>query len=206
MNDDGQPTEPQPETGIEPAIRELTAAIRALTAALSAAPVAVAAPMSVVLRPVESAVAAAVAGNAGSSAPATHPSVPARPQGERLFDEAREIVAAAFALALGVEPDDELAFERFIALNHSERTSAPRAIPSLREFAWRSLKRRAGEYLTDVAAPESFTIARHEPARLDANVTQLRLFLKARGRSATPVTLKTDPVANGALRITDSSL
>ncbi|MBT9558918.1 MAG: hypothetical protein IV100_23000 [Myxococcales bacterium] len=201
MNDDESAAPTSPQAGLEAAIRELTSAVRALTSALAVTPTSVAAPVSPALRPLEVAVVSATA--VAATAP---PAATTRPTGDRLLDDAKEVVAAAFALALGAEPDDELAFERFIALNHSERTSAPRAIPSLREFAWRSLRRRASEYLSDMASPGSFTVARHDPARLDANTSQLRLFLSARGRSATPVTLKPDPAANGALRITDSSL
>ena len=117
----------------------------------------------------------------------------------------REVVTGIFAVAAA--PDgDEVAFEEFIRLNHSERTSAPRAVPSLREFAWRQLRKRRHEYLKDVADAGTFTINRTDPTKIDDKTLTVRLFLVSSGRSPTPITLKRDPAVDGAWRITDSSL
>lgn len=177
------------------AIRELTLAVRALTVAVESKGIVASAPS---LAPVAAAVATVVAPLVGSG----QGPLPAH---EAPLESARRVLHDAF-LHAGSADGDEAAFEAFIALNHSERTSAPRAIPSLREFAWRQLRKRRLEYLRDPSDPSSFTVARTDPAAPDSRTLSLRLFLNAVGRSPTPITLKRDPAVNGAWRITDSSL
>ncbi len=150
-------------------------------------------------------------------APAAQPltaAQPAQPQAapprvEARLDplaEAHEVLAEAFRLASLLE-DTEPAFEAFLGLYHTERITPPRAVPTLREFAWRSLRRRVTDYLSEPGNPTSYTLARTDPAGvLPAQITAFRFFVNARGRSPPPVAFKRDPDQQGRLRLTDSSL
>lgn len=111
------------------------------------------------------------------------------------------LLTELFRLAVG--PDSEDAFERFVALYHTERITPPRAIPTLREFAWRSVRRRAVDYLATPGDPSSFALARSERT---PGTPAVRVFVAARGRSPTPVAFRPDGERGGRLRITDSSL
>ncbi len=127
--------------------------------------------------------------------------IPAEPVSEDPLAAASALLSELFRLASG--PDNEDAFERFVALYHTERITPPRAIPTLREFAWRSVRRRLGDYLATTADPATFALARTERT---PGAASLRVFVAARGRSATPVAFRPDPERGGRLRITDSSL
>ena len=114
------------------------------------------------------------------------------------------ILANMFASAL-VE-DDDAGFEAFIATFHADRLDAPRSIPSLREFSWRSIRKNLVNYLTDPTVPGSFTIARRDPSPLRNSDRTVKVFIACKGRSPVPVTFKRDKAAGDAWRISDSSV
>lgn len=192
------PTAPA-EPGLVDAVRALTTAVQALTAAIESR--GFLSPASVVAA---GTVATALAAAPAAPRPAlSHVSTPT--SAESPIEAGRRLVTALFDVAAAPE-GDEAAFEAFLALNHTERTSAPRAVPSLREFAWRQLRKRRHEYLSNPTDSTSFTVARSDPTTVDAKALSFRLFLQSSGRSPTPVTFKRDPAAEGAYRVTDSSL
>ena len=193
---EGEPGSEANRDALISVITALTAAVRDLTAVLERGAVVVSAAPAPSAAHRTSGVTAPVA--ATSAAPA-----PVSASGS-VMEQVSSVIAEVFRLA--GQADDDLAFEAFVALNHSERISAPRAIPSLREFAWRQLRKRWADYLRVGDDPSSFTVARTDPARVDSGASSVRVFLQAKGRSQTPVALKRDAAADGAFRLTDSSL
>jgi hypothetical protein len=123
---------------------------------------------------------------------------------DRNADEIEKLFAFLFMAAQ--DDDSEAGFENFVSVMHSDRTDAPRSIPSLKEFNWRALRKNAARYLSDPADPTSFTILSRNPESISAETNVVKTFLSCPGRSPVPVTLKRDSRQDAAFRITDSSL
>lgn len=125
-------------------------------------------------------------------------------ESERVRSEVEALLVGAF-MATSVE-DYDAGFESFLELMHSGRTDAPRSIPSLKEFTWKSLHRKRDMYLEDPLDPTSYTVERWHPSEPRVKDDIVKLFLKVTGRSPVPINFRRDPEQDGAFRITDSSL
>lgn len=125
-------------------------------------------------------------------------------EAERVWSDVEAVLAGLFMAAL--DADSDAGFEAFLELMHSDRTDAPRSIPSLREFTWKSLRRGLPSYLGDGMGPTDYTIARRVPDDLKAADRSAKLFLKAPNRSPVPIAFRRDKEQHDAWRITDSSL
>lgn len=123
---------------------------------------------------------------------------------DRRYAEVEVVLAGIFMSAL--DDDTETAFEAFIGLQHSDRIDAPRSIPSLKEFTWKSLRKKVSKYLSNPEDPSSYEIERRVPVRLEDGDRDVKFFLHSPGRSPVPIAFKRDPRAQGSWRVTDSSL
>ncbi len=123
---------------------------------------------------------------------------------QRLFEEAEAVIVGLF-LASG-DDDTEAGFEAFLQLMHTDRTDAPRSIPSLKEFNWKALRKNRDRYLQDPADSTSFTIGRRVPDELTGDDRNVKVFLECPQRSPVPVALRRDKRQDDAWRVTDSSL
>ncbi len=156
--------------------------------------------------------AAAVPAAAAATAVAATPAPSGKPAAPETDPEAalRSLVAAAFALALEPIPDDpdeaDAQFARFAALMHSERRGTPLLEQSLRNYTWRQLRRNANIYLNEAQDPASFESARMVPTAVTLKTERAKLFLRARTRMPTPISLRRDASEHGAWRIESSSL
>ncbi len=121
-----------------------------------------------------------------------------------IIEEIKGLLCQIFAAAL--DEDEELAFERFIDCMHTDRVDAPRSIPSLREFNWKTLRKNVRRYLASADDPSSFTIEKVQPPTSGPHAVPIKAFLSCSGRSPVPVTFKRDSAHNEAWRVTDSSL
>ena len=126
------------------------------------------------------------------------------PDPELSYQDIYGVLAATFMAVSDV--DDEAGFESFLLLVHSDRTEAPRSIPSLREFTWKSLKQKYQSYLSDAGDATSFEVVRREPESIDVKTKSAKIFLKSEARSPVPVIFKRDATKADAWRITDCSL
>ena len=116
----------------------------------------------------------------------------------------RSLLGKMFRAAL--DQDEELAFDSFVECMHSDRIDAPRSIPSLREFNWKSIRRNVRRYLVQPDDADSFVVERSQPAEPNAETRTVKVFISCDGRSPVPVTFKRDTAAEDVLRVTDSSL
>lgn len=123
---------------------------------------------------------------------------------DRRYAEVEVVLAGLFMSAL--DEDTEEGFEAFIGLQHSDRIDAPRSIPSLKEFTWKSLRKKVSKYLANPEDPTSYEIERRVPARLEDENRDVKFFLHSPGRSPVPIAFKRDARADNAWRVTDSSL
>ncbi len=114
----------------------------------------------------------------------------AETESERVYQEIDGILTGLFMAAQ--DPDDEVGFEAFLQLVHSDRTDAPRSIPSLKEFTFKSLRKKLAQYIGKDGAPTAFAIARR--------------VLECPGRSPVPISFRRDPEHGDAWRMLDSSL
>jgi len=121
-----------------------------------------------------------------------------------VLGDVMRLLRQMFAAAL--DEDEEPAFERFIDCMHTDRIDAPRSIPSLREFNWKTLRRNVRRYLANADDPSSFTIEKAQPSIPEPETVTIKAFLACSGRSPVPVTFKRDSAHNEAWRVTDSSL
>ena len=121
-----------------------------------------------------------------------------------IVDGVKRLLREMFAAAL--DEDEEPAFERFIDCMHTDRIDAPRSIPSLREFNWKTLRKNVRRYLANADDPSSFTIEKAQPSTPGPEAATIKAFLSCSGRSPVPVTFKRDSAHNEAWRVTDSSL
>ena len=149
------------------------------------------------------ALAAAVAMAPAPVAPAPLDERPQTPA-ERI---ARELhVALGHVMAAAGRDDEEEGFQAFLAMIHSERLDTPRAEANLREFTWKSLRRRLPSYLVRTDDPASFAVERLSPDVPKVSDERIRVFVRSPGRSPVPATFVRDPAAGGAWRLAESSL
>ena len=148
-------------------------------------------------------VAAQAVAAVASLAPSLAPSL-ATASSERQADEVEQLLAFVFMAAL--DNDREAGFENFVSAMHSDRTDAPRSIPSLREFNWKALRKNVSRYLSEPGDATSFEIVMRRPEKWSAEDKNGKVFLACPNRSPVPITLKRDPRHEDAWRITDSSL
>ena len=124
--------------------------------------------------------------------------------------EVHSLLQQVFKLALTPQPEDpeerDLLFARFAQLVHSDRRGSAILDQSLRSYTWTQLRNKADIYLKDTADVGSYTITRSAPAELDRRASRIKLFLKARTRMPTPISLRRDARAEDAWRIESSSL
>jgi hypothetical protein len=125
-------------------------------------------------------------------------------ESDRMFEQIDAVLSGVF-MACG-DDDEEGGFEAFLQLMHTDRTDAPRSIPSLREFTWKSLRKKRAQYLDESGSPASFTVGRRVPDSLTAADRQAKLFLLTPGRSPVPVSFRRDKNQDDEWRLTDSSL
>jgi hypothetical protein len=118
--------------------------------------------------------------------------------------EVHKLLSKMFSAAL--DENEEQAFEIFVECMHSDRVDAPRSIPSLREFNWKSIRKNVARYLLSPDLAGSFSLDRTQPAEPSSETRSLKVFLKCEGRSPVPVTFKRDAASDNAFRVTDSSL
>ena len=176
------------------ALRELAQEVRALRYALEQS--------SVPREPIAS-------GGVMQSTPIGEVRDTAQPQQEAsetsvVLTEVKALISSMFEAALA--DDEELAFEQFVGCMHSDRVDAPRSIPSLREFNWKSIRKNAKRYLDDALTPSSFVVERVQPDAPAPDIKSVKVFLRCGGRSPVPITFKRDLGQDDALRVTDSSL
>ncbi len=133
-------------------------------------------------------------------------SAPVAESDAHLTERERCLAVVRALLAAAVTEDDDQGFAAFVKCFHSDRTDAPRAIPSLREFSWRSIRRTVASYLTVPGDASSFIPARLDPPEPSASDRSMKVFVACAGRSPVPVALKRDKAAGDAWRATDCSL
>lgn len=185
------------------AIDRLTAEVAGVRTALEALASSGASPGAVAAVAPRAAALATAVGTAASQVGGMAPSIETV-AADRQADAIEQLLAFLFMAAL--DPDDEAGFENFVSAMHSDRTDAPRSIPSLREFNWRALRRNAPKYLSDPSDATSFTVVSRRPDAVTAEDRNVKVFLSCPGRSPVPVTLKRDARHDDAWRVTDSSL
>lgn len=124
--------------------------------------------------------------------------------------EVRAFVTDVFRLALVPLPDDEEArdelFWRFLSMVHSRRRGSNMLDQNNLSYIWDPLRQRPGIYLDEAENPGSFTVTRTQPAVVNARTERVKLFLQARARMPTPITVRRDPDFGGEWRIEASSL
>ena len=194
-----QPSDPKHNTALVDAIDALTAEVARLRDAVaslqnsnvdsSAAPVASASPSTPVVPTLPT----------PSSVP--EPMDPDQDPGFRAVDM---VVAGLFLAAQ--DTDADAGFEAFLELMHTDRIDAPRSIPSLKEFNWKSLRKNYQQFLSDSVDCSSFKVVDRRPDVLSDEVKVVKVFLHAESRSPVPVQLKRDPAKDDQWRVTDSSL
>ena len=115
-------------------------------------------------------------------------------------------------LAVGLEPDadgEELAdeqFFRFLELIHTERKGTPMLESSLRQYAFRQLRKNAPIYLRDRDDTGTYDVTRSEPREISTKTERVKVFLRAATRMPTPIALRRDAIHQGASRIETTSL
>lgn len=179
------------------AIRELALEVRSLRLALSS-PKEGPDPAPLATRPIEG------GSSAGADRGRNDDDVLPGIAENQVVEEIRTLIAAMFAAAL--DEDEPSAFERFIDCMHSDRIDAPRSIPSLREFNWKSIRKNVARYLSTEGSVDSFTLERTIPSDPSEEAPSVKVFLACAGRSPVPITFKRDQAHDNALRVTDSSL
>ena len=135
---------------------------------------------------------------------------PAQPPAEDPVQGVHRLVEAVFAMAHRPLPDDEegrdALFEEFKSLIHSDRKGTGLLDQNLRNYTWSQLRKKADIYLEDTSDMGSYTVTRMSPGSVDKNTTRVKLFLKARTRMPTPITLRRDEKDAGQWRVETSSL
>ena len=150
------------------------------------------------------AAAAAAAREAATSSVMPEPKSLEEIETERVRKEVETLLVGLFMA--GMDDDTDQGFEAFIDLMHSDRTDAPRSIPSLREFTWKTLRRNLARYLATPGDPTSYSVVRWDPEKPRAKDKNVKLFVACPQRSPVPVNFRRDPAHDDCWRITDSSL
>ena len=155
------------------------------------------------------ATAASVASAIASSTAASKAS-PAADARASMLEQVRAFIAEVFELALVPMPDDEDDKEalllRFLDTIHSSRRGTTMLDQNNLSYVWDPIRQRPGIYLNDEQAPGSFVVTRMQPSEITASTERVKVFLKARSRMPTPITLRREAQADGAWRIEASSL
>ena len=151
-------------------------------------------------------VAATAAAATAAATPAPAPAPPAKP-----MDAVHSLLREVFALAKTPMDEEDLderdaMFERFVALVHSDRKGTSMLDQSLRNYTWAQLRKKADIYLNEDGDVGSYTITRQSPEAIGKRTPRVKLFLRARTRMPTPITLRRDDREAGAWRIEASSL
>lgn len=123
---------------------------------------------------------------------------------DRHWGKVESVLTGVFLAAL--DEDDDAGFDAFLTLMHTDRTDAPRSIPSLREFSWKNMKKKLDKYLMAPTEATSFEIARRVPETLGPDDRNAKVFLASPDRSPVPISFRRDPNADDAWRVTDTSL
>jgi len=191
-------------------LRESLAAWRA--AQKPSAPVQVPASVDIPAPVVAVAAAAVVKPVARSAATAPPPAADAvaEDRGNDPVAELRAFLVEMFRLALVPLPEDEddreELFGRFISMMHSDRRGTAMLNQNILSYVWDPFRRRVAMYLKDAGDPGSFTVTRMHPDELDANADHVKLFIKARARMPTPISVRRDAKLDNAWRLESSSL
>jgi hypothetical protein len=183
------------------AIEALTAEVRSLkevVATLSAPPSPAAEPIAA------PAVVLVAAVEAAPISILPEPVSLAQTETERVYEQIEAVLAGVFMAAQ--DEDDEAGFEAFLSLIHSDRTDAPRSIPSLKEFTWKSIKKKLDKYLGEGGGPTDYSINKRVPLEIKESENNAKLFLESPNRSPVPISFRRDPSESNAWRVTDSSL
>lgn len=160
-------------------------------------------PTSAATRPVgELGVAAAALAAAAKPAPARA----ARADGAETpeISEVRPVLSAMFSAAMYEEKEDT--WTALQALTHPDELIAPRALAGFIGFSWAKLRRNLGLYLETVEDAASFRVARTVPATLRPDEDRIKVFLLRDDEMPVPVSLRRDPAAGGAWRLSTMSL
>ena len=145
-----------------------------------------------------------------NSAPVVEPA-PAPAEPEDPMAAVHGVLRQLFSLAKEPLDDEDVEehdamFERFIALIHSERKGTAMLDQSLRNYTWSQLRKKADIYLDDDGDVGSYTITRSSPESVGKRTSRVKLFLRARTRMPTPITLRRDDKDGDRWRIESSSL
>lgn len=154
--------------------------------------------------------ASAVAAGAATVAPAAAKDRPAGVVPDDPMADVHGLMRQIFTLATAPLPEDPDArqeqFDAFVELVHSDRRGSATLNQSLRNYTWAQLRHKADIYLRDLQDAGSYTVVRSSPDELSPVATRIKLFLKARTRMPTPISLRRDASAQDAWRIESSSL
>jgi hypothetical protein len=120
------------------------------------------------------------------------------------------ILRQVFTLAQEALPVDEEErdeqFARFKKFVHSDRKGTGVLDQSLRNYTWAQLRSKVNIYLDDPDDVGSYTVTRMTPDAVGRQTLRVKLFLKARTRMPTPITLRRDDADSDNWRVEASSL
>lgn len=120
------------------------------------------------------------------------------------ISEVRPLLSAMFSAAMLEEKEDTWAALQ--ALTHPDELVAPRALAGFIGFSWAKLRRNVGLYLETMEDAASFRVARTVPAALRPDEDRIKVFLLRDDEMPVPVSLRRDPAADGAWRLSTISL
>lgn len=135
---------------------------------------------------------------------------PVRAPIDATMAQIRGLLEKMFALACEADPGDQEArdeqFDRFLDLVHTDRKGTKMLDENLRAYTWHQMRRKVHIYLKDDNDPGSFAVTRTQPDPIDSSTVKVKLFLKARTRMPTPISVRRDAKNRDAWRIESSSL
>lgn len=120
------------------------------------------------------------------------------------------LLRTVFAIAQEPLAEDEeerdAQFDRFKLLVHSDRKGTGVLDQSLRNYTWAQLRKKVDIYLDSTADVGSYSVTRMAPDAVGRQTSRVKLFLKAKTRMPTPITLRRDERDGNQWRVESSSL
>lgn len=118
-------------------------------------------------------------------------------------DEGTPFALVQQVLAAGLEPEDDKAWERFVATLHSQERGGQGSMTTCRRTFWPSFRRKAA-FLVEDKATLSFTVL---DERASEQGHYLKVFVKNKASELpTPINVKQDPLAGNAWRLAACSI